>query len=512
MIALRAGRAAAAPLFALSLWSVSGCLVPNPNHCVNKDGDSACGSGLVCSNGTCSAYAAEGQPQDGCVDPAMVQGEACLCPDGRDSPGCGEVSETSASSTEATSETATETETETSMTGDGDGDGDGDTAPECTTEGLNVAECGMQSAWCVSGDCVDCSDTAAGPCSDLDAAAPVCNAGSCVQCTTAEADACTGITPVCDDTNNTCRACTVHSECGTAGCNYETGACLDEARVWWVDGDNGSDGNDGSETMPFATIGRALMEIGASEEGTVRVKAVVGEYSEQVAIPTSRTVAIIGDGLPAIRSATANTVAAEMGSTSFIDGVRLSQGGSNGVNCDGATLWLDNSWVSSNVASGLRIVTGCEATVRNTMISRHTDTFTPGSEILNAGTLRMSFVTVVAGGSTGTEGDVLECTAGTVEVSNSVLMGVATDRIRCPGATIENSVVNDAEYVGGTNADGGAVTGSWFTNLGAGDLHLAGDGSGTPFGGVASLGADDLQTDFDGDARPAMGFVGADEP
>jgi hypothetical protein len=55
---------------------------------------------------------------------------------------------------------------------------------------------------------------------------------ACVQCTIANPTACTATTPICG-TNNACRSCAAHAECGSSACLAD-GSCATEANVAYV--------------------------------------------------------------------------------------------------------------------------------------------------------------------------------------------------------------------------------------------------------------------------------------
>lgn len=97
--------------------------------------------------------------------------------------------------------------------------------------------------------------------SSSDCATPtsVCDLGgtlTCVQCTQAEDDACIGTTPVCGP-QNTCTACSSHSQCTDSNVCLPDGSCGDESQVAYVD-PSSSDNNECSKAMPCTRIAKAL--------------------------------------------------------------------------------------------------------------------------------------------------------------------------------------------------------------------------------------------------------------
>ena len=102
--------------------------------------------------------------------------------------------------------------------------------------------------------------------------------------------------------------------------------------------------------------------------------------------------------------------------------------------------------------------------------------------------------------------------SGTTTVRNSILLGLADDRIDCSGGSIVDSAVDDTDFTSmGDNVNPGSWNGAWFSALGDGYLHLTGSAP-VVLDNVASLQDGDLKTDIDGDIRPPLGYVGADEP
>src|SRR5690606_18162652 len=110
-------------------------------------------------------------------------------------------------------------------------------------------------------------------CYERDTATPICSPRGCVQCTPERDHACNQETPVCHPVRYVCAPCMEHAECGVAGCNLETGECLD-ALVLHVNNnpDAGcSDDANGGLTTPLCTIARAVETLSPPRTGTVIV-------------------------------------------------------------------------------------------------------------------------------------------------------------------------------------------------------------------------------------------------
>jgi hypothetical protein len=284
---------------------------------------------------------------------------------------------------------------------------------------------------------------------------------------------------------------------------------MDGEVVYWVDGGSGDDGNDGSLGSEFATIEHAVDQIPALGSGTIKVSGFAGTYLEALTI-AGKTVALVGSGSPVLQGGGTAGLTLNSGATVFASGFTVQTSTFEGIACNGPALWLDDSVVWNNGTDGVTVGNSCTAHLRNTMVSGHTGLGDPDNEVSNAGDLTISYSTIVG---TGNGEPTLACSGGTTSVSNSVLLSETADAEACAGASFETSALNNSTNAGqGSTTNVGALMPAWFSGFASGNLRLAGDGSGTPFGGLAVFATGDLSTDIDGEARPAMGFVGADEP
>ncbi len=191
-----------------------GCLSarPDPNHCLNLDGDRTCaeryaGERVFCS--TCAFTPTE----DGCV--ADRPDDACHSPCGggawldEDASCVGESS--SSSGTEASS---TSGETMQTETGSESGSESSTTGPMPCMGSEDCTDAAAPFCEPVGGVCVACDGVEDGDaaCAELDPGMPLCVAGDCVQCTAVAPEACTGETPVCEEATNACVPCVAHAE------------------------------------------------------------------------------------------------------------------------------------------------------------------------------------------------------------------------------------------------------------------------------------------------------------
>ncbi len=427
-------------------------------------------------------------------------------------------SSTSSSSTSSSGEETGETEGSEGTEADTSSESSGtetETGPQCLEEGLSTEECPAAAPWCVDGACVGCDGDGAGTGAEVDPLRPVCAGGACVQCAEGQPEVCANLGLACDAETNSCVPCEAHADCGDAGCNLDTGECLPADKVWWVDGDNGNDSSPGTEAQPFEHINMAINAIELGGIGTIHVLGTSTPYVEDVGVVGLRTVALLGDGGPVVSGNFSYGLQVQTSSTALVDGLNVEDVAVIGVYCDGGRLVLDNSVVKHCASIGLQLFDECEATVRNSIIALNGGAL-PVVEpniLVWGSTLEASYLTAVSGLGD-LEGSTLDCEGeSSVSIRNSILVSAGTDSVECPDAVFEYVVSDDlAANAGPTNESSGSFDVMWFADVDTGDYHLAGDGSTTPFGGVASLQPDDLLTDIDGDPRPMNGFVGADEP
>jgi hypothetical protein len=94
-----------------------------------------------------------------------------------------------------------------------------------------------------------------------------------------------------------------HAQCKDSACQLETGACF--STVLHVDRGSPCDGADGSIDLPFCEINDAVTKVGADEPTAILVKPNTMPYSEQVQVPSGRTLAIVATATawPSSRSA-----------------------------------------------------------------------------------------------------------------------------------------------------------------------------------------------------------------
>ena len=182
-------------------------------------------------------------------------------------------------------------------------------AEGCTTS----ADCADPlRATCDDGVCVGCSDVVAcGPAAPVcDDAAAVCGAcagdadcagfaaspacaptGACVECTGPQH--CGGTSPVCGD-DQRCGACQTDGECGSGACEVTTGACVEPARIVYVDVAATSAG-DGSAERPARNLTEAA-ELVTTSRGVIVLRPGRHEYQTSLGATAATELLIVGAG------------------------------------------------------------------------------------------------------------------------------------------------------------------------------------------------------------------------
>lgn len=270
------------------------------------------------------------------------------------------------------------------------------------------ASCGAAAPICDDStqECRACTDNSAGDaeCTAKDGGTPRCVSGGCVECVMS-ADCMVATAPICETATNTCRGCVAHAECSSEVCGAD-GGCVAETDIIYVDGGAGADGTScGSMTSPCATIGGAqggLAKVTAMRD-TIKVRS--GTYVESVTVGAGQTVIIVGPATiaPPTLSDTPGFLV-NGGSDVTINDLTITSanGGTNadGVRCSSASVSLLRATVSGNEATGVQ-ATDCTVTVEGSTIHNNQG---GGVSISNSGfTLRNNFITsngdVGAGGT-----------------------------------------------------------------------------------------------------------------
>jgi hypothetical protein len=363
-------------------------------------------------------------------------------------------------------------------------------------------------------------------------ATPLCDLESmtCVQCTQSNTDSCTGTTPVCGS-ENTCVQCAKHTDCASSAC-LPDGACGDSSSVAFV-APTGTDNAQCSNMMPCRTVAAAL------QLGRPYVK-LSGTTFEAVTIDQGRTVKLLADdgakltrasGGPIILVKDNNTslsiydltisdapagqsgIVAMGGASVSLVRTELLNNPGFGISCDGCSLSVAQSTITSNTGGGIIVQNGTFVIVGN-MISGNGSLFVPGGIFINTGQSpvnRLEFNTLngnIAQGGTGTG---IQCTAGAFTARNNIISdNGSTGNLEQVGGgcTHAHSIVRPGALPAGPS---NSASDPMFVNMASGNLHLKPD---SPALGAADPASDltgPAARDIDGQLRKAPADIGADE-
>lgn len=417
-------------------------------------------------------------------------------------------------------------------------------APQC----VGNDECDGATPFCVDGTCAAC-DATPDPdmaCSELSGGdLPVCgDDAACHECKV-NGGQCTGTTPVCDEELLECVGCSEHEHCPDSACNLESGVCNDINYVLYVDR-LAADCmvGDGTQAMPYCKIAEALTET-ATEPGaawTIKVRA--GNYLEEpLVIPNDMQITLVGwDGVPKLRAYddSGATLTISSGAKVFLGHVQFqSNDFAQGVDCEGATVFADDTGFQKNTKEGFRS-TDCTATFNRCVFY---DNDGGGIAAYGAGTTKIvnSYVTGNGSQNFGDFGGIrsaqenklllfystvlnnlsmsgprsLHCTddAFPAEIRNSVIIAFAAPSVDCAAGMFSNSVLdegaNTPDILVATMAD----IANFFEPMVQGVYKAK---AGTAMEGIAKWLDGDPKRDYDGQKRPGtdgdLDWPGADIP
>ena len=551
----RIGLAGSAPTLALglalagSLAGLAGCLVTNQNHCGLNQG--ACSNGLMCS--VCAV------DNNGCVTPDEIVDAACMFggettsgPTSATEPLTGSTSPTTTESTVDPSGTTTAVNPTT--TGDPTTDNTATTVdptltgsestvgPDCMGDMVGNPQCGGDLPYCIDEKCVSCMGQ---NCGLIEPGKPACEetSGLCVECLQ-HSDCLNDDKPACDEDTATCRTCSDHDECPATACDLETGMCLPESCVFYVDltksGEFPCDdaGAGTTQQTPLCTLQKAATLLQADKPCTIKLKAGTQPQSAPTVIPAGNiTVAIIhyGDTLPSLQVPNDPAITIQAGNRVYMRRIAITNSpptANPAIECTGAVLWLDNQRIS-NTRTALHAL-DCKIHVRQSIIFGHTfgGLDIQGTDVSKAQLwLENSYITSMTSSIFGAvrligaaKADVLystialvksvvppfECIggfSGTINVRNSAVIG-PDPRF---GAGCKDKVTVTTSYES-TESMQPELVGT-FSTFNGGQLQAKIDG---PLTDVAVWKTGDPKVDQDGSPRPQVDgvadYAGADQP
>ncbi len=252
----------------------------------------------------------------------------------------------------------------------------------CAGEVADNPDCAGDTPYCIDGTCVGC--TAPGlNCADVDPMKPACHeiSGLCVECQT-HSDCLNAYKPVCDTDTGTCKPCTSHDECEATACDLETGECLPESCVYYVDLTKGgntpcAEYNDGkTKEQPICSLQKAATLLQPGKPCTIKVKA--GSQVQTLPIvvaPGDITVAIVhyGNVIPTLQAPTATAITVQSGNRVYMHRIAITNSvptSNPAIECDDAILWLDNQRIY-NTKTAVH-ANECRVHVRRSVIFGHT--------------------------------------------------------------------------------------------------------------------------------------------
>jgi hypothetical protein len=368
--------------------------------------------------------------------------------------------------------------------------------------------------------------------------------------------------PVCDTTTDSCRVCRADAECTASGvCNLETGTCVGQSDVLYVDRVAAVGNTDCTSVAPCNSITKAVTTALGSRKW-ILVKADATSYMDAVDLSGLRTKEVVIKGVGATVDATPDdTPAFNIGTNGLvganvrIEGLTIIGGfddaTGDGVLCTGVgvtrpTVTLVGTTVRNNTGSGVE-ASNCIVTMTGSTVSGNTGggiSLTASSfHIANnffiangngtSSSRGVTFQTIASGltpttfvfntmfenlTSSGPRSVFCSSVDKVLTLRNNLIWGVANDRdevtVGDANCVHTYSVVGPKPYTEGTNNVDIVVAGATRENLflSATDpvnLHLK---AGSAAINKADTGATE-PLDIDGEARPkgTARDIGADE-
>lgn len=391
-------------------------------------------------------------------------------------------------------------------------------------------------------NCQDLIDAAVPLCtSDQQCAPNVCDlvgTHTCVQCTTANPAACVSTSPVCG-ADNTCRACTAHSECSSNACLPDGSCAATDAVAYVAAGKSGTcDIADPCGTLAAAIqTGRPYVKFAA---GTVKDTKATTIDSKTVTILADAGAALDRDGdgpILVIQSSSATTPTAveifdleitgatgtptsanaiqltpTVGSPSLnLTHVTIDNNQGMGVQASGGMLTVSRSVFALNNGGAIQETNGVFVIVGNKFYGNGSiNSTTGGITILTAAnpTNRLDFNTFALNTTQAGTGPGIDCRAGAFVARNNILSNNLTSLPQpdqfsgtCMHAF---SILNP-----GTVPSGNSGSDPLFVDAAKGDLHLQttspARGTADPNSDLTGIAAHDI----DGTARTAPATIGA---
>lgn len=485
----------------------SSCVSIDPGHCRHRDGDASCGGDTPYCNECHSSEANSGCVEEKPIDDCYFGGDAPF-----------------ASDTPADTGSSTDVMNADDANDDGGGDDSMPTtdAEECSDDNA----CTGLTPLCVDGTCSACGDAGGDSfCEARDESLPNCSAlGGCTECAADDVSSCEDESQYCDATG-ACGGCFEHAQCGDAGCDLVTGACLNPRLAYWLQTPLcDTEMFYGNEDEPYCDVDSVQENL--DDFGSITLHLVGGTYDVSLAVNSANTLVVVADE-PSILGDTGALDVSANGRV-FVQGTRLTSLSGPTIACGGqGTVWVRGSEIVGGVAAGVDANT-CDITIEQTLIgdngaqgvvSINSDVVVLSTAVLNnaggglevnGGSLLLSHATVANNGRSN-----VNCGGGPATVRNSVVMqSTGASFAGCGDMNIRKSVVDVQRLA---NAEAGvrhaAFSADFFVSLRGTDPHATRH---APFGSVATWEVGDPNVDIDGDALAtavgALNWAGCDLP
>ncbi len=323
-----------------------------------------------------------GAVSEATTNTSLATTEGTTTTDGSGSSG-GSVTTTSVTTTSVTTTSVTTTGTSTSTsTSDSGSTNTSETTVGLACEGevVNNPKCTGDTPYCVDKDCIGCASL---ECATIDPDKPTCEmtSGQCVECLE-HSDCLSAEKPACDTDTATCKACSEHDDCKATACDLETGMCLPETCVYYVDLTKAgefpcSDAGDGkSPESAFCTLQKAATLLQADKPCTIKVKAGTQFQTAATVIPKGNiTVAIVAYGgfVPSLSVPTDPSITIQSGNRVYMNRITItnsSPSSNPAIECNDAILWLDSQRIY-NTKTALN-ANDCRVHIRQSIIFGHT--------------------------------------------------------------------------------------------------------------------------------------------
>ncbi len=320
----------------------------------------------------------------------------------------------------------------------------GDGVPDATAMCTESSECSAELPICRGDACEPCVLGATGnaECSDRNAALGICASdGSCVECGS-NADCSSDGEPICDITTGSCGTCSEHLQCDSGACDSDSGICVDEGDIIYVDSTSGSDGagcGAAPGTGACKHLGGVLGGIAKVTGGRDLLVLASGNYVENVTM-SAVALRIIGNGARLFPPGfvPASPLSLTMGANVSVEDMIIEGGnavGSGvGVSCLSSTLELFNVTVRDNDDAGITSE-NCTLSLRGTTVR---DNGQEGVQLRAGSALNMRESSILENGFHG-----LHARSSDVDIRQSRFSGNETGGLYLFDSTfvVENNVI-----------------------------------------------------------------------